>query len=74
MLLNAQVKPTGIVVEIVTVPVKPFSGATVMVDMAVALGATVTVVGLAVTVKSWIVNVTTAELEVPALAPVTVTT
>ncbi len=57
-----------------TVPVKPFSGATVIVDMAVAPGDTVTVVGLAASVKSWMVSVTTAELEDPALAPVTVTT
>ncbi len=69
-----QVRPAGIDVERVTVPEKPLSGATVIVDLAIAPGDTVTAVGLAVTLKSWIVSVTNAELEDPALAPVTVTT
>ncbi len=53
---------------------KPLSGATVIIDLAIAPGDTVTTVGFAVTLKSRIVSVTTAELEEPELAPVTVTT
>ncbi len=52
VLLNEQVKPTGIDVESVTVPVKPLSGATAIVDLAIAPGDTVTAVGFAVTLKS----------------------
>ena len=57
-----------------TVPVNPWRGATVIVEVPVAPASTVTLVGLAVTEKSRIVNVTVAERAglVP-LVPVTVT-
>jgi hypothetical protein len=42
-----------VVTERVTVPLKPFTGATVMVELPMPLEFTVTVVGLAVIVKSW---------------------
>jgi hypothetical protein len=42
-----------VVTASVTVPVKPFTGATVIVELAVTPALTVTLVGLAVTVKSW---------------------
>jgi hypothetical protein len=42
-----------VVTERVTVPLKPFTGATVMVELPMPLEFTVTVVGLAVMVKSW---------------------
>ena len=41
-----------VVTASVTVPVKPFTGAMVIVDVAVAPALTLTLVGLAVTVKS----------------------
>jgi hypothetical protein len=44
-----------------TVPVKPSNGATVMVEVPTKLTAVLTLVGLAVRVKSWTVNVTVAE-------------
>jgi hypothetical protein len=43
-----------------TVPVNPFTGATVIVEVAAVPTVVVTAVGLAVTEKSWIVNVTVA--------------
>ena len=43
-----------------TVPVNPWSGATVMVEAPAALASAVTLVGLAVTVKSLTVTVTVA--------------
>ena len=56
-----QVKPAGETVEVkATVPVNPFSGATVIVDVAAAPVLALTLVGLAVTVKSWTVKVTVA--------------
>lgn len=69
-----QVRPAG-ETELVraTVPVKPWTGATVMVDVAVAPAATVALVGLAVTVKSFTVTVTVAEWDREPLVPVTVT-
>ena len=46
-----QVNPAGETVEArATVPVKPFSGVTVIVEVAVAPASAVTLVGLAVTV------------------------
>jgi len=59
---RVQVRPAG-ETELVraTVPVKPFTGATVTVDVAVAPATTVALVGLAVTVKSLTVTVTVAE-------------
>jgi len=44
----------------VTVPAKPFTGATVIVDVPVTPAFTVTLVALAVTVKSWTWNTTFA--------------
>jgi hypothetical protein len=43
-----------------TVPVNPFTGATVIVDDAAVPTVVVTAVGLAATVKSWTVKVTVA--------------
>ncbi len=51
--VRVQVSPAGETVEVsVTVPVKPPVGATVMVEVPAAPASTLTVVGLAVTVKS----------------------
>jgi hypothetical protein len=44
-----------------TVPVKPFTGATVIVEVAAAPASTETLVGLAVIVRSWTWYVTVAE-------------
>lgn len=44
-----------------TTPLKPWSAVTVIVEVAPTLALTVTVVGLAATVKSWIAYVTVAE-------------
>jgi hypothetical protein len=50
---SVQVKPAGDTALVrATVPVKPLTGATVTVDVPAALAFTVTLVGLAVTVKS----------------------
>ncbi len=59
--LRVQVKPAGDT-ELVsaTVPVKPLTGATVMVEVAATLAFVVTLVGEAVTVKLVIVYVTVA--------------
>ena len=46
-----------VVTERVTVPLKPFTGATVIVELPMPLEFTVTVVGLAVMVKSWMGSV-----------------
>ncbi len=56
-----------------TVPVKPFRGATVIVEAAAAPAKAVTLVGLAATVKSWMVMVTVAVWDRAPLVPVTVT-
>jgi len=71
---RVQVRPAG-ETELVsaTVPVKPFTGATVMVDVAVAPATMVALVGLAVTVKSFTVTVTVTEWDREPLVPVTVT-
>ena len=59
--VRVQVRPAGETVDVrATVPVKPFRGATVIVDAAAAPARTVTLVGLAVTVKSFTVTVTVA--------------
>jgi hypothetical protein len=59
--VNVQVKPAGDTAEVrATVPVNPFTGATVIVEVAAAPTVVVTAVGLAVTVKSVTVYVTTA--------------
>jgi len=71
---RVQVKPAGETDEVSdTVPVNPWTGATVMVEVAAALASAVTLVGLAVTVKSLTVTVTVAECVSDPLVPVTVT-
>jgi hypothetical protein len=72
--VRAQVRPAGDT-ELVraTVPVKPLTGATVMVDVAAVPAVVVTDVGLAVTVKSVTVTVTVAVWIRDPLVPVTVT-
>jgi len=57
-----QVRPAGETDEVrATVPVNPLTGATVIVEVAVAPTTAVTLTGLAVTVKSVTVTVTVAE-------------
>ena len=69
-----QVRPEGDTVEVrATVPVKPFTGATVMVEVAAVPALTATLVGLAVTVKSVTITVTVAVWVSDPLVPVTVT-
>ena len=69
-----QVNPAGETVEVrATVPVNALTGATVIVEVAAAPARTVTLVGLAVTVKSRILTVTVAERLNEPLVPVTVT-
>lgn len=59
---RVHVKPAGETVEArATVPVKPLCGATVIVDVAVPPELAAILVGLALTEKSWTVNVTVAE-------------
>ena len=72
--LSEHVKPAGDTVDVrATVPVKPPTGATVIVEVAVAPASADTLVGLAVTVKStWLtMNVTVAEWDSDPLVPVT---
>ena len=72
--VRVQVKHAGETEEVsATVPVNPLTGATVIVDAAVPPEAIVTLVGLAVTVKSRTVYVTVAVCEREPLVPVTVT-
>jgi hypothetical protein len=61
--VRVQVKPVAGDIEEVsaTVPVNPFTGATVMVEVAAVPAVAVTAVGAAVTVKSVTVTVTVAE-------------
>ncbi len=60
--LRVHVKPAGETVEVrVTGPVKPFTGATVIVEMPLDPVLMETVVGLAATVKSCTVKVTVAD-------------
>ncbi len=71
---RVQVIPVGETVEVrATVPVNPFTGATVIVEVAGAPVFTLTLVGLAVIVKSFTVTVTAAVWISEPLAPVTVT-
>jgi hypothetical protein len=59
--VRVQVRPEGETEEVrATVPVKPFTGATVMVEVAATPTSTLAVVGLAVTEKSVTMNVTIA--------------
>lgn len=69
-----QARPDGEAVDDkLTVPVKPFTGATVIVEVAVDPAFAEVLVGLAVTLKSWLVMVTVAVWVIPPLVPVTVT-
>jgi hypothetical protein len=71
---RVQVRPVGETEEVrATVPVNPWRGATVIVEVAAAFASAVTLVGLAVTVKSLTVTVTVAEWVRDPLVPVTVT-
>ena len=72
--LRVHVNPAGETVEVsATVPVKALTGATVIVEVAVAPARALTAVGLAVTVKSRMLTVTVAERLSDPLVPVTVT-
>ncbi|HZC81588.1 MAG TPA: hypothetical protein VE222_07675 [Nitrospiraceae bacterium] len=73
--LRVQVRPAaGDIDEVrVTVPVNPFTGATVIVEVAAVPEVVVTDVGLAVTVKSLTVKLTVAVCDRVPLVPVTVT-
>jgi hypothetical protein len=72
--VRVHVRPAGETEEVrETVPVNPWRGATVMAEVAAALAKAVTLVGLAVTVKSLTVTVTVAEWVSDPLVPVTVT-
>jgi hypothetical protein len=73
--LRVQVKPTAgeTLFPNVTVPLKPLRPVTVIVDEALLPRKTVTFVGLAVTVKSWMVKTTVVECVIPLLVPVTLT-
>ncbi len=69
-----QVRPAGETAEVrATVPVKPLTGATVIVEVAAVPAVVVTDVGLAVTVKSVTLTVTVAVCDREPLVPVTVT-
>jgi hypothetical protein len=59
-LVGERVQEVLLVVRL-TIPVKPFSGAMVRVEVAVAFTFTLAVDGLAVIVKSWTTNVTVTE-------------
>ena len=70
--VTVQVNPAGDTeLASATVPVNPFTGATVIVEVAGVLTVVVTAVGLAVTVKSWTMNVTVAVWDREPLVPVT---
>ena len=72
--LKVQVNPAGETDDVrATVPVKPLTGATVIVEVAAVPAGVVTAVGLAVTVKSVTVYVTVAVWVKLPLVPVTVT-
>ena len=72
--VRVQVNPAGVTEDVsATVPAKPLRGATVIVEVAAAFANAVALVGLAVTVKSWMVTVTVAVWVIPLLEPVTVT-
>jgi len=68
------VRPAGETAEVrATVPVNPFTGATVIVEVALAPTTAVTLVGLAVTVKSVTVTMTVAVWVIVPLVPDTIT-
>jgi len=71
--VKVQVKPAGETDEVrATVPVNPFRGATVIVEVAAVPAVVVTAVGLAVTEKSVTATVTVAVWVRLPLVPVTV--
>ena len=73
--VRVQVRPAGETDEVrATVPVNPFTGATVMVDDPETPTFTVIAVGAAVTEKSVTATLTVAEWDSEPLVPVTVTT
>jgi len=72
--VRVHVRPAGETDDVnATVPVNPFTGATVMVEAAAVLTVLVTAVGLAATVKSVTATVTVAVWVIDPLVPVTVT-
>ena len=72
--LDVQERPEGETLEVrATVPVNPLTGATVIVDVAAAPAKALTLVGLALTVKSVTVTATVAVWTIDPLVPVTVT-
>jgi len=73
--VRVQVRPVaGDTVAVrATTPLKPWRAVTVIVEVPEAPARTVTAVGLAAIVKSWIVKVTVAEWVRLPLVPVTVT-
>ena len=60
-------------VERATVPVKLFTGATVIVELPATPALTVKLAGAAATVKSWTLKVTVVECDSVPLVPVTET-
>ncbi len=59
--VRVHVKPAGVTEDVsATVPANPFRLVTVIVEVAAAFARAVALVGLAVTLKSWIVTVTVA--------------
>ena len=72
--VRVHVRPAGETVEVkATVPVNPFTGATVIVEVTAVPELVATLVGLAVTVKSRMFTVTVAVWVREPLVPVTVT-
>jgi hypothetical protein len=72
--VRVQVKPAGETDDVrATVPVKPLTGATVIVEAAAVPAVVVTAVGLAATLKSVTITVTVAVCVIAPLVPVTVT-
>ncbi len=72
--VRLQVRPADDTVEVrATVPVNPFTGATVIVELAAAPANTLTLAGLADSAKSVTVAVTVAKWDRDPLVPVTVT-
>jgi hypothetical protein len=72
--LNEQVNPDGDAdAETLTVPTNPLTAAALIVEDAVAPAMTETARGLAASVKSWIVYVTTTLWDREPLVPETVT-
>jgi hypothetical protein len=72
--VKVHVEPAGVAVEVrATVPVNPFTGATVIVKLQLEPTGAVHEAGLAATVKSWTTKVTVALAEFAPLVPVTVT-